>query len=76
MERGRGGGLLQHCTLQQAGTQVATLSHRLAGPPIERRETWTGRDRNGNSSLLDQVKHEHVERFPDTKAEDFKSCKQ
>lgn len=49
-------------------TQVGRASNR-------KKRTTTGQKR-WRSSLLDPVKHEHVERFPDTKAEDFKSCKQ
>lgn len=44
---------------------VATLSHRLAGPPIERRrKEKKSRDENRwRSSLLDPVEHQHVECF-------------
>lgn len=60
---GEGEGVRAAAALHSAAGRhsVATLSHRLAGPPIERK--IKGQKKRWRSSLLDPVEHEHVERF-------------
>lgn len=60
-------------SLSAAGRHsVATLSHRLAGPPeMEKKRKKKDHKRTWQSSLLDRVKRRT---FPDTKAIDFKVC--